>query len=209
MSHSQTSITKTGRGRNALLAWCRCRGWLDVSVTYRVTYNELSTLLESDPSFSNYRMASYDEYNDMLNKVIPSVFTATSFYQGRPSRPEVAPNEGKQFRTLFGNSNQQVIFGRVSDGITEKWMASNSWGGGRVSYSDIYSEPNGRALRPDATDIVDYGTKDTGWFLVANGEGDMDSAYFRASPANVNVPAVGIGMAGLLMVSWRRRKMHS
>ena len=157
--------------------------------------------LDSDATYSNFRLASYDEYNAMLSNVFPSIFTAEEFYLGRKSSPLVNIDEGRYFRLLFGDQSQ-IIMGKTSDGITMKWAGSNSWSTGRVGYTDIYSHPEGSLLNDNEI----YGTylQTAGWFLVSTGTANLTSGTFEA--ADVPTPFIALTGLGLLALGLRRKK---
>lgn len=185
-------------------------GWLDVSMTDFMTYNELMTAVGTDESLSKYRMATYEEYENMLSKMVPSVYTADYFYQNKLSRPQIVASEGYAYRDFFGNLSHQIVFGQVSNGSTLRWFASNSSTGGIVSYSDIYKYSEGYALNPDNVDIPDFTSRKSyqvrGWHLVSTGTVDLESGEFF-SAADVNAPVMALGGLALFGLALRRRKI--
>jgi hypothetical protein len=176
-------------------------GWLDLVITDKISYNTLMERLDSNAAYSNFRLASYDEYNAMLNDVFPSLFTANQFYLGRDSSPKVNIEEGLSFRTLFGNGTQ-VIMGKTSDGTTLKWAGSNSWSTGYIGYTDIYSDPQGRAL--DESRTHGASSQEAGWFLVSTGTANLTTGTFIAS--DVPTPFMAFAGLGLLALGMRRKK---
>jgi len=176
-------------------------GWLDVEFTDKISYNTMLDRLENDDAYKNYRLVTYAEYEDMINKLFPSLFTATSFYQGGKAAPIVDTTESALFRELFGNG-KQVDMGKTSDGETLRWAGSNSWNIGQVAYTDYYSYPDGYKLKPDTT----YGNSMSveGWFLVSAGEVNLSDGTFNAKA--VPVPLLGFAGFGLLAMGIRRRK---
>ena len=179
-------------------------GWLDTTVTDRVTYNEMMDELENNPLLANYRMATFAEYDDMLSRMIPSIYTATSFYGGNLGAPIVDTSEASAFRQYFGNSSKQVIFGNISDGVTHRYVGSNSWNAGQVAYSEIYITPGGIALDPDST-FANSADQVHGWHLVSTGTVDLESGEFF-SAADVNAPDMALGGLALFGLVLRRRK---
>lgn len=176
-------------------------GWLDLAHTSTLSYDLVKERLETNANYEHFRLVSYAEYEDMINKVFPSLFTATSFYQGQNSSPIVNTDESRVFRQLFGNGTQ-VIMGRASDGETVRWAASNSWNVGQVAYTDYYRYPDGYTLDPSQR----YGNSTSlqGWFLVSTGDVNLQSGTFNAK--DVPAPILGMAGLGLLALGLRRRQ---
>lgn len=177
-------------------------GWLELSATDEISYTTLMERLDSDANFTNFRLASYDEYDAMISDVFPSLFTASEFYQGNSFSPLVIKQEGLHFRNLFGDGTQ-VIMGKTSDGDTYKWAGSNRWNSGYVAYTDFYGAPDGASL--DKNETFDNASQLSGWFLVSTGTVDLTTGAFKAS----DVPAPFMAFAGLgLLALGLRRKKH-
>lgn len=176
-------------------------GWLDVEFTDKISYNTMLERLENDDAYKYYRLVTYSEYEDMINKLFPSLFTATKFYQGAKSSPIVDTTESKLFRDLFGNS-KQVDMGKTSDGQTIRWAGSNSWHVGEVAYTEYYNDPEGASL--DSNKTYGNSTSVNGWFLVSTGEVNLSSGTFNAK--DVPVPLLGFAGLGLLAMGIRRRQ---
>tara|TARA_Y100001956_G_scaffold21662_1_gene21218 strand:- start:5025 stop:5717 length:693 start_codon:yes stop_codon:yes gene_type:complete len=176
-------------------------GWLDVEFTDKISYNTMLDRLENDDAYEHYRLVTYAEYEDMINKLFPSLFTATSFYQGNKASPIVDTTESALFRELFGNG-KQVDMGKASDGETLRWAGSNSWNSGQVAYTEYYTSPGGASL--DSNKTYGNSTSVNGWFLVSTGEVNLSDGTFNAK--DVPVPLLGFAGLGLLAMGIRRRQ---
>ncbi len=184
-------------------------GWLDISATMSLDYEGVTNALKNDARFDGFNMASYAQYETLINNLFPSLFTASSFYQGIVSKPFVDPEEGGKFRELFG-VGRQVTSVFISDGETLRWAASNSWREGHVAYTDIYYYPSGTDEVKDATRWImsDISSNAFGWFVVAEGEADLNSSSFVRGPSDVSLSSpVSAGLLSMACVMlWRRKK---
>lgn len=146
--------------------------WLDLSQTKNLSVNEILQKIESG-EFKGFRLATSREVDDMLSKLMPSIFTTTSFYINDTSSPIVDINEAAEFRDLFGSSGGTGTYGLVytpeyNDQNAVRLVGSNRWSKGDVAYyrsfgEDIYFDDTGLALD------MDHKRSDYGIYLVSTG----------------------------------------
>lgn len=166
-------------------------GWLDLKYTAGKSYNDVLSLL--DTQYEGYSLATKDELYGIMNKVFPSLYTATNFYQGSLGAPIVDTTESALFRSLFGDGMGRTYGNTVHD--DKIYVASsNTWNVGQVAYTNHYTE--NYSFDPN------YRHGETGWYLVSKGALNISSEtgeakFVQTVPVAGTLGLILLGFAGL------------
>lgn len=179
-------------------------GWLDLTFTKGMSYNGVLSFLQ-DPRLSGFRLATPAEHESMIKKIFPSLYTATSFYDGHLTSPYVNTTESGYYRTIFGGG---YTYGMAYDPTHHSvhYSASNPWSVGQVGYTSWYTMKNGLAISNNNTNPLNHG--EFAWYLVAEGKVSLDGS-FSLKTADVSSPFLpltgGLAMLALGAGALRRK----
>jgi len=185
--------------------------WLNLQSTIRNSINTITPLLETE--FAGFSVANKSQIDEMLNGVMPSIFTTEDYYLGRDgstdrvASPLVDTSESALFRTLFRAKKSYTygVFAHNEDpsGVyTAGILGSNIWSSGQVAYYDLRLDRDDYAMEENKSGV--YLVSQGGYSYSSLNDEEMQNIQANAM-ANVSSP-LGLGVAGIALMGFAARR---
>ena len=194
--------------------------WLNITLTRSYTINTITPLLDSD--FKGFRVATKEEVDQMVQNILPSLFTSDTYYAGRDGSTSSATSivvdedEARNFRETFAAHGDDYAYGAFLNENSEDplynagFMGSNPWDAGQVAYYDLRLTKDDDAFAKFHSAL--YNGRGSVFLVSGGGESYSslnDSEYRKVQEGALSVPSplsVGAFSMVLLGLTLRRKK---